>query len=301
MTKAPRPEIKPLTPALAAQLLAANTKLNRPLIRANVDYIKSELVRGAYTLNNDAVTVSVEGALLNGQHRCKAVVESGITIPQQLFLLDAPPEIFANMDSGAHRTLAVRAQMDPSLTAEVNTIAYIAGLLDKSRRVKMSVSLAQDIAEWWGPAYGAIRAIANRASATNRWVCRSDIGVAAGLRWALGNAKDKAYIQQQLGLLRYKTTVQDASRQCFALHEWMGTEGVKMGSRLAHRQVTTQAFWAFNRQRAESRVIRIQDRDKVYAQIKDALSTMETAFLHGTADNPYRWQDAPILTRAEEG
>jgi len=299
----PKAEIRALTPSLATQLLAANTKQNRPVIRGNVEYLKGELLRGAYTLNNDAITTDVNGILINGQHRCLAVKETGITIQQQLFLVNAPAEAFANMDSCAARTLAVRAQMDVLLAAEVNTISYIAGLNnDRSKRVKMSVSVAQDIAEWWGPAHGAIRSVAYKSNSSNRWVCRADIGVAAGLRWALGGLKDRAYITQQLALLRSPTTVQDASRQCFALHQWMAEEGSKMGSRLAARVVTVQAFWALNRQRAESRVIRIPDRDKVYAEIKAALLGMETAFLQGDSGTPYRWNDTPLLAAmAKEG
>ncbi len=91
-----------VTPEMAARWLEGNV-VNRNLRIAKVNQYARDMHAGRWTLNNDAICISPDGQLLNGQHRLKAVVNSGCTIVL-LIARNIPAEAMANMDSGAART-----------------------------------------------------------------------------------------------------------------------------------------------------------------------------------------------------
>jgi hypothetical protein len=72
-------EIVRVTPAMAEELLTINTH-NRNPIRAAVQEYATAMTRGEWQLTAEAISVSRDGVLLNGQNRLMAVVESGATL-----------------------------------------------------------------------------------------------------------------------------------------------------------------------------------------------------------------------------
>jgi hypothetical protein len=77
-------EIVQLTPELAREYLAANTQNYRQVNEAGAQQLANAMRRGEFNSqvpSNDAITFSDDGILTNGQHRCIAVVRSGVTIP----------------------------------------------------------------------------------------------------------------------------------------------------------------------------------------------------------------------------
>lgn len=68
-----------LTPQLAAALLDRNPS-NRSLSQSRVDLYAADIIAGRWTFNGEPVIVSKEGWLTDGQHRCAAVVQTGIPI-----------------------------------------------------------------------------------------------------------------------------------------------------------------------------------------------------------------------------
>lgn len=74
-----RVEIVTLTPVLARLLLARN-KENRPISEVNLDRIKRDVKSGRFPFNGEAIIVSKSGELNDGQHRCRAVAETGKSI-----------------------------------------------------------------------------------------------------------------------------------------------------------------------------------------------------------------------------
>lgn len=96
------PVIKTISPADAERLLAGNTN-NRSLNKAAVNRYAAAMARGEWRLGNDAICIAVDGRLLNGQHRCHAVILSQTT---QQFLVreDVEPDDLKGMDQGNRRT-----------------------------------------------------------------------------------------------------------------------------------------------------------------------------------------------------
>lgn len=92
-----------LTPAMGAALIGRNTR-NRHMSGTNYQKVRRSIERDEWSLNGEAVKISDTGVLLDGQHRCMAVVETGKTI--QTILIEGLPESAQDtMDTGKPRTL----------------------------------------------------------------------------------------------------------------------------------------------------------------------------------------------------
>jgi len=66
-----------ITPELADEIIKTRNNRNRPLRRDHVNDFKSELQNGTFK-EVGTITVGKSGTLLDGQHRLKAIAESGI-------------------------------------------------------------------------------------------------------------------------------------------------------------------------------------------------------------------------------
>src|SRR4051794_31155207 len=103
-TVTPTTSIEDVTPAVAADMLAANTK-NRTLRRTLVDVYAADMAKGNWQFTGEAVKISTDGVLLDGQHRLEAIVQAGVTVPM-LVVRGLPRATQDVMDSGAKRSAA---------------------------------------------------------------------------------------------------------------------------------------------------------------------------------------------------
>jgi hypothetical protein len=100
----PKVALERITPGIAAEMLARNSH-NRNLRLARVSQLAQAMLRGEWQLNGQTLKVARDEALLDGQHRLQAVVESGVTI-ETLVVRGLPPEIQDTVDTGRKRRLA---------------------------------------------------------------------------------------------------------------------------------------------------------------------------------------------------
>lgn len=91
-----------LTPELAKKLLANQTR-NRPVIKARVAQYVRKMRSGLWRLTCEAIAIADNGRMINGQHRCLAVIESGVTIKVTV-TFNCDESTFAVMDQGANRS-----------------------------------------------------------------------------------------------------------------------------------------------------------------------------------------------------
>ena len=87
-----------LTPEKAQELLDGMEK-NRNISIYHCGRISEAITRGEWKINNDSICVDKDGALINGQHRCNAVVSTGISVPVLYSSGYEPDDIFA-IDQG---------------------------------------------------------------------------------------------------------------------------------------------------------------------------------------------------------
>lgn len=96
-----RVEIRNIGKKEAIEILALNNK-NRRITRANVDFIKNEMVNNRFILNGATIVLSKDGTLLDGQHRLTALSETDLRF-DFIFVLDAENDVFKTIDTGKNR------------------------------------------------------------------------------------------------------------------------------------------------------------------------------------------------------
>ena len=99
----PSIEVVQLTPDLAREFLSHNTKNYRGVRDPEVHSLAGVMRRGEWVINNDAICFSEDGTMINGQHRCLAVIRSGVTVP--ILVMRGVAMVAADsMDTGRKRT-----------------------------------------------------------------------------------------------------------------------------------------------------------------------------------------------------
>jgi hypothetical protein len=93
-----------VTPELAEQWLARNTRNRKPLIRW-IARLKDIILRGEWRLAPSMVAFDWNGVLLDGQNRLYAIAQSKVAAPL-LVGFGFDPACFSVLDSGAKRTFA---------------------------------------------------------------------------------------------------------------------------------------------------------------------------------------------------
>jgi hypothetical protein len=106
MSTATQPKVKKekITPAKATAWMkdAANV---RPIRKHRVAAYEEKLRRRMMQLSNDAICIDVDGNLINGWHRCTAVVNTGIGF-DALVIRDMPRSSTTFMDKGLKRQVS---------------------------------------------------------------------------------------------------------------------------------------------------------------------------------------------------
>lgn len=121
-----------VTPAMAERWLRSNT-INRVTRAAKVGQYARDMAAGRWTISNDDLCFDVDGKLLNGQHRLKAIMKSGETVLLGI-KRNVPLDAMPNMDSGIRRTAADALRFDQVTNAGlVASTVRLAILIDTGR------------------------------------------------------------------------------------------------------------------------------------------------------------------------
>jgi hypothetical protein len=93
-----------VTPQIAEKWLQRSTH-NRNVVRARVDQYAADIRRGEWRVNGEAIKISRDGKILDGQHRLLAVLEANAAITT-LVITGLEPEAQETMDQGRARSFA---------------------------------------------------------------------------------------------------------------------------------------------------------------------------------------------------
>lgn len=94
-------EMKELGRKEALEILSKND-LNRKPTRANIDFIKSEMIGGKFVVNGSTIVISEDGTLIDGQHRLLALSETDLRF-NFIIVYNAKKESFSSIDTGKCR------------------------------------------------------------------------------------------------------------------------------------------------------------------------------------------------------
>jgi hypothetical protein len=95
-------QLTTITPEDAARWLKCNHN-NRPVRRAHIKFLASEIANGNWQVNGQGIVISDNEEVLDGQHRLMAVIEAGISI-KTLVIYGIDKAAFKTIDTGAVRT-----------------------------------------------------------------------------------------------------------------------------------------------------------------------------------------------------
>lgn len=136
----PTNEVTHVDPSKAERWLEANCH-NRNLRESVVNSYARDMAAGNWRYTGDPIRFSVSGVLLDGQHRLRAIIKSGVALPM-LVVRNLPDEAQAVMDNGAKRTPADALHLDghhnPVVLAAVAKMALSPTLSHTSRSITSS-------------------------------------------------------------------------------------------------------------------------------------------------------------------
>lgn len=112
--------IERVTPVMAARWIEKHNSNNRTISKSRVAGYAAEMAAGRWTFNGETIQFDRDGVMLNGQHRCQAIIETGLT---QTFLIvrGLDPQTQVTMDQGTRR--APHEQLMISGVAADSTVA----------------------------------------------------------------------------------------------------------------------------------------------------------------------------------
>lgn len=120
-------EILRVSPTIAAKWLERNTS-NRPISDTYLRELAEAMTRGEWMENGESLKFDSNGVLLDGQHRLRAIILSGVTITTRVEF-GLPSDAFITLDRGKKRNLGDALAMQG--VSEYHAIAAAAQLLYK--------------------------------------------------------------------------------------------------------------------------------------------------------------------------
>lgn len=111
-----------LTPALATELVATAEKRNRQSSDARIRLYGHDTSKGHWTLTHQGIAVGPDMELVDGEHRCRSVMVSGVTVDVQV----------SQYTSRAHCEQA-RKNMDAQYTRSKAHVVEIDGLVERGK------------------------------------------------------------------------------------------------------------------------------------------------------------------------
>lgn len=131
----PFAELILLTPSIAKFLLDSNED-NRPIKLSSLSSLTQDIASGRFALNGETLVVSACGRLNDGQHRCHAVIETGVAV-QCFIVFGVARSSRSTVDQGIARTSGDVLSMEGFPYA--NHVACVAGYILNYRRVGVLV------------------------------------------------------------------------------------------------------------------------------------------------------------------
>jgi len=117
----PNVRIETISPKMAEEYLEHNNK-NRPCSERQVNEYATRMKAGEWMLSPDVIAFDYNGNLINGQHRLKAIVKSGVSCPFYVGR-NCQPAVFVVTDEGRKRsagdTLAINGATCASRTSSI--------------------------------------------------------------------------------------------------------------------------------------------------------------------------------------
>lgn len=179
-----------VTPALAEQWLASNTG-NRKWRPGHSESLAQIMVQGAWRWTHQGIAFS-KNRLIDGQHRLRAVIISGCTIPMLVFP-SMDDDTFGVLDRAKHRTNKDDVKLDARLIEAASFVLRIGSGVSSGNRA-VPAHLAKLASEALLPSFSALTTASNK---NHKSRTASPIRAAALLRHFAASATHRSEIEAQ--------------------------------------------------------------------------------------------------------
>jgi hypothetical protein len=256
--------IETISPELAALYLRSNTK-NRYVRQSHVKWLAESMKIGQWKLTHQGICFDSDGAMVDGQHRLLAIIESGQAV-QMLVSRGSSSEGFDACDLGIVRSLADVTHLEKKKVEVLNLLSCIGrNTFLKGRHVPDHVLICESI---FGAAVDRLMAY---AGTSKKGTSKATVRAAAVLCMTEGNE----YALQQyrhLSILEFSgmsNAVQSLARQIIG-------SGSKGGA-LRREQEFCRALHAFNPDNKDLSRLQVNDVEKHLKSAQERINQLFTA------------------------
>lgn len=214
----------------AAEGLAMNSPMNRKLRLLLAQKYAAQMVANHWVLNGETITFDKYGRLVDGQHRLKAVLLSGVTVPM-LVVRGVEPKVYPTINTGRGRLPA--DVLNTKAAGNKASIVRLVRVMDLGQDPRKTIPRDQvdrlTLVELWeddgwdaevDAVYGLADVISRSSITSNR--------CAWGSLLVQANRINPALADQFYTGVRYGTNL-NAGDPRLALRIWMGNkQGVKV-------------------------------------------------------------------------
>lgn len=123
---APRIKLKEITPTLASRWLEKNT-VNRSLSQSLIRKYASDMGQGRWDINGETIKLSLNGELLDGQHRLRACILVDKPF-KSMVAMDLPTAAIKSVDIGRSRSFSDRLALEGTEKYRKSTAAMVRAL-----------------------------------------------------------------------------------------------------------------------------------------------------------------------------
>lgn len=134
-----------LTPSFAQDLLDNTPSRQRRLRASRVEQYASDILAGRWRSTAEAIRLNSNLELIDGQHRCAAVVKAGKPIKDVVIAILHDPKAYEGIDQAAARSLGDARRMAGLATAEMSVLSGIVYSHFNCRPTKASLAQRQEI------------------------------------------------------------------------------------------------------------------------------------------------------------
>lgn len=185
-----------LTPESAKEFLETNgpsDQRNRKISRTHLEALKTDIVAGRWHSNGQSIKRSRKlGALMDGQHRCTAVVETGIAI-EVVLVEGLNDRIFPVLDGGQRKSYAHKEKAKGNYANErAAALRVIAKIVADDEKTTVTPTLQRELAE----GYPALEEAVEVAKTTQDLVPPAVGGAAYAMFALIDRAKARRFFAQ---------------------------------------------------------------------------------------------------------
>lgn len=119
-------EIRDISPAIAAEMLATNANNNRRKSKHLINKYAADMIAGRWEITGEAIKFDTTGRLIDGQHRLSAVVACKKTVKLAV-ITDLEPTVIHVLDTGKSRSGADAL----TITGQVENANHVSALARK--------------------------------------------------------------------------------------------------------------------------------------------------------------------------